>query len=75
VKSRSATPHIGIFQVAAGLDDIERGLLEHLGDRRGIVGRIGQCDDVLVVGVTDDERNALVRKSGLVGETNDHNRR
>jgi len=64
------TPHFGVFEIAAGFDDVEGGLFEHVGDGGGIVGRIGKRNDVLIVGIADHERDALVRQRGPAGKAN-----
>ncbi len=54
------TPHLRPGQIKPGIDAVEAGLLEHGDDGRGIVGGILQPGDVLVGGIADHQRHALV---------------
>ncbi len=53
---------LGRRQVAAGIDDVEAGVLQRRRDPGAVVNRIGQRCDILVVGIAQHQRHALFGK-------------
>ena len=53
-------PRLGRRQIVAGIDDIEAGILQRRGDRGAVIDRIGQRRDVLIGGIADHQRHALL---------------
>ena len=56
---------LGRRQVAAGIDDVEAGVLQRSRDFGAVVNRIGQRCDILVVGIAQHQRHALFGKRRL----------
>ena len=57
---------LGRRKVTAGIDDVEAGALQRLGDFRAVVNRIGQRRDILIGGIAEHQRHALLGKGRLV---------
>ena len=55
----------GRGQIAAGIDDVEAGLLQRRGDLGAVVNRVGKLRDVPVGGIAEHQRDALLGKRRL----------
>ena len=58
-------PGFGRGQIAAGIDDIEAGLLQRRGDLGAVVNRIGKLRDIPVGGIAQHQGDALLGKRRL----------
>ena len=57
-------PHLGVADVFLGIDDVEVGLLQHVGHRGCVFRRIWQLVDMLIRRIADHQRDAFVGRRG-----------
>jgi len=61
-------PHVGGLKIESRVDKVETRALQGPSDGCGVIGRVWKQSCVLVVGVADHERDALLSQSRLTGQ-------
>ena len=61
-KIAQRAPGVGGGEILAGIDDIEAGIFQRRGDPGAVVNRIGERGDILVGGIAQHQRHALLGK-------------